>query len=332
MSMSIKVFISYSSQDQSYADRIYGALEAAGYQVWMDRTGLRGGDAWLQAIQHNILEADTMIVVWSANALQSRWVRDELTFAHSRGKQIIPIQIDDTDGSEHIIINALQMVYTSGFEFEEVMEQVEQALSYGPIERENPTRPRPPRSPSPDRRRWIVMTGVLVIAFVVLIGVMPLLQPANDPPITVTLTPPIIIPSSSPPTQPITVAPISLDAMNLWRQENGYTPLVPDPILTTLADRHVSDLRSRPLSEPYNEYRDLQGRSAQEMADATDFVGEVEMFVKITDGPMPLSELINEITRRGEDIQTRFDLAGFDWIRSVATGKHYYVLILGRKN
>ncbi|MBZ0295121.1 MAG: TIR domain-containing protein [Anaerolineae bacterium] len=324
-----KVFISYSSQDKNYADLIHGTLEAAGHRVWMDRTGLHGGDAWLQAIQQNILEADTMIVIWSANALQSRWVRDELTFAHSRGKQIIPVQIDGTDGSEHIIINALQMVNATDAEFEHVVEAIEQALVYGEIAVDHPTLRRTSRT---GRWRWVGLVGVLAAVLVVLLGILPLLRSANNPPVTVTLSPSMIMPSSTPPTQTV-VAPITLDAINAWRQENGYAPLTSDPILSTIADRHVSDLRSRPLSEPYNEYRDLEGRSVQEIAAAAGFEGEVEMFVKITDSPMPLSELIDEIGKRGdEDVQTRYDLVGFDWTRSVATGKHYYVLVMGRKN
>jgi hypothetical protein len=40
------VFISYASQDGEAAGRICEALRAAGVEVWLDQSELRGGDAW----------------------------------------------------------------------------------------------------------------------------------------------------------------------------------------------------------------------------------------------------------------------------------------------
>ena len=325
-----QIFISYSSQDKHFADMLYSALEANGHEVWMDRAQLRGGDAWVQVIQRSILWAETMIVVWSVNALNSRWVRDELTFAHSRGKQIIPVQIDDTDGSEHIIINALQIIDARQMDTEPMIEQVELALIYGLVPSDEPTQHSRPRRA---RRRWWFSTAIMgLIVLLALVSVLPLLRPAGpQESVNVTLTTSVVIPSSTPRPGQV-IEPISLESLNVWREQNGYPALSEDPTLDELADSHVSDLRSRPLSEPYNEYRDKFGRSVQEMADERGFGGEVEMFVKITDGPMPLADLLDEIIKRGGlDMHTRYDLVGFDWVASVATGNHYYVLIMGRK-
>ena len=48
------VFLSYASQDQQAAQRICDALRAAGIEVWLDQSELRGGDAWDQKIRRQI--------------------------------------------------------------------------------------------------------------------------------------------------------------------------------------------------------------------------------------------------------------------------------------
>jgi len=40
------VFLSYASQDAEATQRICEALRAAGIEVFLDRSELRGGDAW----------------------------------------------------------------------------------------------------------------------------------------------------------------------------------------------------------------------------------------------------------------------------------------------
>jgi len=48
------VFVSYASQDAEAARRIHDALRAADVEVWLDRSELRGGDAWDASIRRQI--------------------------------------------------------------------------------------------------------------------------------------------------------------------------------------------------------------------------------------------------------------------------------------
>ena len=48
------VFLSYAAQDSEAAQRICEALRAAGVEVFLDRTELRGGEAGDQKIRHEI--------------------------------------------------------------------------------------------------------------------------------------------------------------------------------------------------------------------------------------------------------------------------------------
>jgi hypothetical protein len=59
------VFISYASEDATAAQRICGALGAAGIEVWFDKSELRGGDAWDQSIRRQIKNCALFIPVVS---------------------------------------------------------------------------------------------------------------------------------------------------------------------------------------------------------------------------------------------------------------------------
>ena len=48
------VFISYASEDAEAAQRICAILRAAGIEVWLDQSELRGGDIWDAAIKQQI--------------------------------------------------------------------------------------------------------------------------------------------------------------------------------------------------------------------------------------------------------------------------------------
>jgi TolB-like protein len=61
------VFISYASQDAAAAQRIAGALRAAGIEVWLDQSELRGGDAWDASIRRQIKNCALFIPVISKN-------------------------------------------------------------------------------------------------------------------------------------------------------------------------------------------------------------------------------------------------------------------------
>jgi TolB-like protein len=62
------VFLSYASEDGEAAQRICDALRGAGLEVWLDRSELRGGDAWDAMIRRQIRTCSLFIPVISANS------------------------------------------------------------------------------------------------------------------------------------------------------------------------------------------------------------------------------------------------------------------------
>ena len=59
------VFLSYASQDAEAAQKICEALRAAGIEVFLDQSELRGGDAWDQKIRHEIHDCALFIPIIS---------------------------------------------------------------------------------------------------------------------------------------------------------------------------------------------------------------------------------------------------------------------------
>ena len=65
------VFQSYASQDVEAAQRICGALRAAGIEVFIDQSELRGGDARDQEIRHDSHDCAPFIPMASHSTLRS---------------------------------------------------------------------------------------------------------------------------------------------------------------------------------------------------------------------------------------------------------------------
>jgi TolB-like protein len=61
------VFLSYSSPDAAAARRLGDALRAAGIDVWLDQSELRGGDAWDASIRSQIKACALFVPLISAN-------------------------------------------------------------------------------------------------------------------------------------------------------------------------------------------------------------------------------------------------------------------------
>ncbi|HMH27295.1 MAG TPA: TIR domain-containing protein [Steroidobacteraceae bacterium] len=61
------VFLSYASQDAEAAQRICEGLRAAGIEVWLDQSELRGGDAWDLKIRQQIRDCALFVPIISVN-------------------------------------------------------------------------------------------------------------------------------------------------------------------------------------------------------------------------------------------------------------------------
>ena len=99
------VFLSYASEDAEAASRIADALKATGIEVWLDKSELRGGDAWDRKIRDQIETCRLFMPIvssntqardegyfrreWSLGAERTRDMADEKAF-------LVPVVIDET--------------------------------------------------------------------------------------------------------------------------------------------------------------------------------------------------------------------------------------------
>ncbi|MGI8704321.1 MAG: TIR domain-containing protein [Sphingomicrobium sp.] len=88
------VFLSYARGDRSAADRLANAIGETGLTVWWDRH-IKGGAEFSRDIQRQLDEASKILVLWSRDAVDSRWVRDEASVAADSGR-LVSATIDGT--------------------------------------------------------------------------------------------------------------------------------------------------------------------------------------------------------------------------------------------
>ncbi len=146
-----------------------------------------------------------------------------------------------------------------------------------------------------------------------------------SPQIGPTATDPIVAPAVTLPPNALE-QPASLDLLNVWRTNNGMSALTVHAALQSIADEHVSYLRSLPLPEleSTNMFRNADGQDVIFMANSAGYSAEVLMVVEATDADFTLQNLLGQL-----DDQARFTDAGYSQVRSIATNKLYFVLILG---
>lgn len=91
------VFLSYASADREQALAVADALEAAGVRVWIDRTGISGGESYAAAIGEAIRGCGALVLLCSAAAFASRNVRQEIALAWKHGRSILPLRLEPVE-------------------------------------------------------------------------------------------------------------------------------------------------------------------------------------------------------------------------------------------
>lgn len=93
-------FISYSSKDHPFAERLHADLQNKGVRCWFAPEDLKIGDRFRDRIDESIRLHDKLLIVLSENSVSSPWVSDEVESAiereHREGRTVLfPIKIDE---------------------------------------------------------------------------------------------------------------------------------------------------------------------------------------------------------------------------------------------
>jgi adenylate cyclase len=82
-----EVFVSYAREDEPSAKAVAEALRAEGHRAWRDDE-LPAHRPYAEVIEERLNTADAVVVLWSAGAAKSQWVRAEADAARNRGRLV----------------------------------------------------------------------------------------------------------------------------------------------------------------------------------------------------------------------------------------------------
>lgn len=177
--MQSPVFISYSSKDIVLANKIVDYLESHGYPCWIAPRNITSGHDYTDMINDAILNCRAVVLIVSGRALQSQWVKKELSTAVSYNKSIIPYRISNVEitGGLQFLLNNVQWIDATANpmgKFSDLVDGLEQRLSVSSV-------PEPKRSKAP------LIIGLAVAAVAVAGGALFLLPKsgkASEAPVT----------------------------------------------------------------------------------------------------------------------------------------------------
>ena len=86
------VFVSYARPDEPHAKRVAEALGAKGYEVWRDDQ-IPAHRLYAEVIDERLKGAKAVVVLWSAEAARSQWVRSEADAARQLGT-LVQVTLD----------------------------------------------------------------------------------------------------------------------------------------------------------------------------------------------------------------------------------------------
>src|SRR6516225_3730928 len=128
----LKVFISYSRKDITFADRLDAALKARGFEPLIDRTDIYAFEEWWKRVEDLIGRADTLVFVLSPDAVRPGSVSlKEVELAASLNKRFAPIvfrPVQDKDVPE--ALSKLNFIFFDDVaRFEQSADKLAEALN-----------------------------------------------------------------------------------------------------------------------------------------------------------------------------------------------------------
>ena len=94
-------FISYSSKDQAFAERLYADLQSRGVRCWFAPEDMKIGDKFRVRIDESIRVHEKLLLILSENSVASDWVEKEVETAMEKEREskkiaLFPVRLDDS--------------------------------------------------------------------------------------------------------------------------------------------------------------------------------------------------------------------------------------------
>ena len=97
----MRCFLSYNKADQGLARSVGAHMVLSGLDVWFDEWEIQAGDSIPGKLNEGLAAFDAFVLLWSADANRSDWVRQELQSAIMQAvggdsRKIVPCLLDKT--------------------------------------------------------------------------------------------------------------------------------------------------------------------------------------------------------------------------------------------
>jgi hypothetical protein len=90
------IFVTYARANSSVVLPTIEKIEASGYKLWYDK-GISPSSTWTDEIANAIIDCEAVIAFISKESMASPYVRNEIEFAISKHKKILPVYLDGMD-------------------------------------------------------------------------------------------------------------------------------------------------------------------------------------------------------------------------------------------
>jgi hypothetical protein len=108
----LRVYLSYSRKDAEFADQLYAALGACGFDCSIDRQAISFGEDWKQRLGGLISWADAVVFVLSPSSARSEVLAWEVEEAARFGKRIVPVLCQPFEGEgSSPLLRALNYIF-----------------------------------------------------------------------------------------------------------------------------------------------------------------------------------------------------------------------------
>jgi hypothetical protein len=109
------VFISYSSQDQSVANEVCELVELGGLSCWIAPRDVTPGALWDEALLDAIDDCQAFLLILSTNANASRFVKNKVNRAFTKGKAIFTFRVEDVAPGRSLQLYLASHQWMDGF-------------------------------------------------------------------------------------------------------------------------------------------------------------------------------------------------------------------------
>ena len=97
----MRYFLSYNKADEELARSVGAHMVLSGLDVWFDEWEIQAGDSIPGKLNEGLAAFDAFVLLWSADADRSDWVRQELQSAIMQAvgddsRKIVPCLLDET--------------------------------------------------------------------------------------------------------------------------------------------------------------------------------------------------------------------------------------------